>query len=113
METNMLRYLLAGAALVGALGAQPALAESYKFTLYNHSKYAIVGFETFENGQWSEWKDVGVDQDEHQVMDWRSAEGSCNVPFRIIYEEVQTEQYTVNWCKIKNIHVYNDRVTAD
>jgi len=46
-------------------------------------------------------------------MDWNSSEGNCVVPFRIIYEEIQTEQYKVDWCKIKNIHVYNDRVTAD
>jgi len=40
----MLRSLLLCVGLAGMLGAGPALAESYKFTLYNHSKYAISGF---------------------------------------------------------------------
>jgi hypothetical protein len=109
----MLRHVLLCGCLVGTLAATPALADSYKFTLYNHSKYAIVGFETYEDGKWSEWRDVGVDIDEHQTMDWNSSEGDCTVPFRIIYADIETEQYKVNWCKIKNIHVYNDRVTAD
>jgi hypothetical protein len=109
----MTRYFLLCAGLIGTLAAGPAVAESYKFTLYNHSKYAIEGFQTYENGKWDSWKNVGVDQDEHQVMDWNSNEGNCVVPFRIIYAEVETEQYKVDWCKIKNIHVYNDRVTAD
>jgi hypothetical protein len=109
----MLRSLFLGVGLVGALAVAPAMAESYKFTLYNHSKYDIVGFQTLENGKWSKWDNVGVEQDEHQVMDWNSSAGNCVVPFRIIYEEVETEQYKVDWCKISNIHVYNDRVTAD
>ena len=48
--------------LIGALAAGPALAESYKFTLYNHSKYAIEGFQTYEKGHWDSWKNVSVDQ---------------------------------------------------
>jgi hypothetical protein len=109
----MLRYPLLCVGLIGTLAAGPAMAESYKFTLYNHSKYSIVGFATLENDKWSEWRNVGVEPDEHQVMDWNSNEGNCVVPFRIIYAEIETEQYKVDWCKINNIHVYNDRVTAD
>jgi len=96
-----MRYLLLCGGLMGALAAGPAIADSYKFTLYNHSKYAIEGFQTFEKGKWDTWDNVSVDQDEHQTMDWNSNEGNCVVPFRIIYEEVKTEQYKVDWCKIK------------
>jgi hypothetical protein len=46
-------------------------------------------------------------------MNWNSAEGDCVVPFRIIYKDVETEQYKVDWCKISNIRVHNDSVTAD
>ena len=59
----MLRHTLLSLGLVAAL-ATPALAESYKFTLYNHSKYAITGFQTLENGKWSTWSGVSVDADE-------------------------------------------------
>jgi hypothetical protein len=46
-------------------------------------------------------------------MDWNSDEGDCVVPFRIIYKDVETEQYKVDWCKISHIRVHNDSVTAD
>ena len=46
-------------------------------------------------------------------MDWKSNAGDCEVPFRLIYKEVETEQYTVDWCKINGIRVHNDSVTAD
>jgi len=43
-----MRYLLLCGGLIGALAVGPAIADSYKFTLYNHSKYAIEGFQTYE-----------------------------------------------------------------
>jgi|SRR5580704_16504632 hypothetical protein len=109
----MLRAVLLGAGLMGMVATSASAADTYKFTLYNHSKYPIVGFQTYENGKWDTWRNVGVGIDEKQAMDWNSNEGNCVVPFRIIYADVQTEQYQVDWCKISNIHVYNDRVTAD
>ena len=48
-----------------------------------------------------------------QVMDRNSSEGDCNAPFRIIYKDIETEQYTVDWCKIRNVRVHDDSVTAD
>ena len=93
--------------------ATPALADSYKFTLQNDSKYVISGFETFEDNKWSTWSGVSVKPGESQVMNWNSDAGDCTVPFRIIYKDVQTEQYTVDWCKISNVRVQDDTVTAD
>jgi hypothetical protein len=46
-------------------------------------------------------------------MDWNTDKGDCNVPFKIIYKDIETEQYTVDWCKISHIRVNNDDVTAD
>jgi hypothetical protein len=43
----MFPRFLTSLALLGALFAAPALAESYKFTMHNESKYAITGFETY------------------------------------------------------------------
>jgi hypothetical protein len=107
-------HLILSLALFGAAAAAiPAHAESYKFTLHNESKYAIEGFETFEDGKWSTWKGVEVGVGESQLMDWNSSEGECKVPFRIIYKDVETEQYSVDWCKISNIRVHDDSVTAD
>ena len=104
---------LAFIALTAVLAAPPAFASSYKFELHNESKYAITGFQTFEDGKWSTWSGVGVDPGETQSMDWQSSAGDCVVPFRIIYKDVETEQYKVDWCKIGNIRVHDDSVTAD
>jgi hypothetical protein len=99
--------------LFGALVVTPALAESYKFSLHNESQYAISCFQTYEDGKWSTWSGVNVPPGATQGMDWNSSEGDCKVPFRIIYKDVETEQYTVDWCKISNIRVHDDSVTAD
>jgi hypothetical protein len=46
-------------------------------------------------------------------MDWNSSAGDCTVQFRIIYKDIETEQYKVDWCKISHIRVHNDSFTAD
>ena len=99
--------------LLVALLATPALASSYKFTLDNKSQYPITGFQTYEDGKWSTWSNVGVGPGESQVMDWNTDSGDCVVPFRIIYKDVETEQYKVDWCKISTITVHDDKVTAE
>jgi len=109
----MIPRFIASLGLLGLLAATPAFADSYKFTLHNESKYPIIGFQTYEDGKWSTWSGVDVDAGESQVMDWQSDAGDCVVPFRIMYKDVETEEYKVNWCKISNIRVHNDSVTAD
>ncbi len=109
-----MRYrLLTSLGLLSALIATPALADSYKFLMHNELQYAITGFQTFEDGKWSTWSGVNIPPGETLTMDWNSSEGNCNVPFRIIYKDIETEQYTVDWCKISNIRVHDDKVTAD
>ena len=99
--------------LVGGIATTAAAGESYKFKLHNESKYEITGFQTFEDGKWSTWSGVSVAPDETQTMDWQSDEGDCVVPFRIIYKDIETEQYKVDWCKISTITVHDDKVTAE
>jgi hypothetical protein len=109
----MSQRFLANLVLIGATMITPAFAASYKFTLHNESQYSISGFETFEDNKWSTWSGVAVPPGASEVMDWNSSEGDCKVPFRIIYKDVETEQYTVDWCTIRNIRVHDDSVTAD
>ena len=106
------RFMFA-VSVIGTISTTAALAESYKFELHNESKYEITGFQTFEDGKWSTWSNVGVAPGETQTMDWQSDEGDCVVPFRIIYKDIETEQYKVDWCKIGNITVHDDSVTAE
>ena len=105
--------LLTALGLLGALMVAPAFAAAYKFMLHNELRYAITGFQTYEDDKWSTWSGVSVGPGESQQMDWNSSEGDCVVPFRIIYKDVETEQYKVDWCKIGNIRVHDDSVTAD
>jgi len=109
----MARSWLVSLGLLFCLASTSASAETYKFTMHNESKYAISGFQTFEDGKWSTWSGVAVEPGESQSMDWNTDAGDCVVPFRIIYKEVQTEQYKVDWCKISNIRIHDDSVTAD
>ncbi len=97
----------------GALTMTSAMADPYKFNLQNDSKYVITGFETFEDSKWSTWSGVSIKPGETLVMNWNSDAGDCEVPFRIIYKDVETEQYTVDWCKISNVRVQDNMVTAD
>lgn len=99
--------------LAGGIAAPAMAGESYKFQLHNESKYEITGFQTYENGKWSTWSGVSIAPGETESMDWQSDEGDCVVPFRIIYKDIETEQYKVDWCKISNVRVHDDSVTAD
>jgi hypothetical protein len=100
--------------LACALGAltTTAGAEDYKFHLINKTtKYTITGFQTYENDKWSTWSGVELAPGDEIDMNWGANEGSCVVPFRVVYAEVQTEQYKVDWCKVHNIIVSDDDVT--
>ena len=85
---------------------------TYKFHLLNKTtQYTITGFQTYEDDKWSTWSNVKLAPGEETDMDWGSAEGDCVVPFRVIYAEIQTEQYKVDWCKVHNIIVSDTDVT--
>jgi hypothetical protein len=100
-------------ALVLATLATTALAgDNYKFHLINKTtKYTITGFQTYENGTWSTWSGVTLAPGEETDMNWGANTGDCVVPFRVIYAEIQTEQYKVYWCKVQNIMVSDTDVT--
>ena len=106
----MLRRALSAVLAASALAAAPCSAATYSFTLHNDSSYAINGFETKEDGAWSKWEGVKAGPGETQQMNWTSANAECNVPFRVIYKDVETEEYVIDWCKISNIHDENDKV---
>lgn len=106
------RFAVALSLAIIAYGTGALASETYKFHLVNKTtKYTITGFQTYENGTWSTWSNVKLAPGEEQDMDWGSNEGNCVVPFRVIYAEIQTEQYQVDWCKVKNIVVSDTDVT--
>jgi hypothetical protein len=107
---SLLRFAVLG--LVMAALATAALATDYKFQLINKTtQYTITGFQTYENGAWSTWSGVKIAPGEETTMNWGANTGDCVVPFRVIYAEIQTEQYQVDWCKVKNIVVTDTDVT--
>ena len=107
------RKTLFAAGVVAAAAATPATAEQYTFTLHNESEYKISGFQTYEDGKWSSWTSFTLAPGQSTPMNWNSDSGDCKVPFRILYKDVETEQYTIDWCKITNIHVNDDEVYGD
>ena len=110
---SLLARVLGSAALLGLAAARPAVAEEYTFTLHNESDYKINGFQTFEDGKWSSWSSFTLAPGQSTPMNWNSDSGECKVPFRIIYKDAETEQYTIDWCKVTNIHVKDDEVYGD
>jgi hypothetical protein len=112
-ETNMRNVVLILVGLIATASADMASAASYKFQLHNDSEYEVTGFQTYEDGEWSTWSNVHAAPGETQTMDWNTDKGDCVVPFRIIYKDVETEQYKVNWCEISHIRIHDDKVTAD
>ena len=107
---SLMRVAVLGIGLIAL--AATAMAADYKFQLLNKTtKYTITGFQTFEDGKWSTWSGVSLAPGEETSMNWGANEGQCVVPFRVLYAEVQTEQYKVDWCKVKNIIVTDDDVT--
>ena len=106
------RFAVAFGLAALAFATSASAGETYKFHLANKTtKYTITGFQTYENGKWSTWSGVSLAPGEEQDMDWGSNEGSCVVPFRVVYAEIQTEQYQVDWCKVHNINVSDTDVT--
>jgi hypothetical protein len=109
MKSLLRLAVIAAIALFAVTGMA---AETYKFHLINKTtKYTITGFETLENGTWSKWTGVSVAPGEEIDMDWGSNAGNCVVPFRVLYAEIETEQYQVDWCKVHNIIVSDTDVT--
>ena len=107
------RKALVSAGIFAAVVASPATAEEYSFTLHNESEYKINGFQTYEDGKWSSWTSFTLAPGQSTPMNWNSDSGECKVPFRIIYKDAETEQYTIDWCKVTNIHVKDDEVYGD
>ena len=92
----------------------PALAvDTYKIKLINESQHEITGIQTFENGKWSDWSRVDVLPGDMLDMTWGADVGDCTAPFRLRQKTIETEQHTVDWCKISAIHVLDDGVTAE
>ena len=107
---SLLRHAILGFGMVALASA--ATAADYKFQLINKTtKYTITGFQTYEKGTWSTWSGVTIAPGEESAMNWGGNEGNCTVPFRVIYAEIQTEQYEVDWCKVHNIIVTDTDVT--
>ena len=89
-----------------------AVAENYKFSSGNKTtKYTITGYQTVEHGTWSTRTGVSLAPGEEATIGWGANEGKCVVPFRVIYSEIETEQYQVDWCKVTNIIVSDTDVT--
>ena len=107
-------FLAILAALTGtAVSAQAA--DTYKFNLHNKSSdYVINGFRTYENGAWSKnWIDFKLKPGESAEMDWGSDEGNCVVPFKVDWVGYESEKFSVDWRKVKNIYMKDQGFSFD
>jgi hypothetical protein len=104
-ELKMFKKLLAISSLIlAALVSSSAFATTeYDFDLVNNSKTVIKGFETKEEGKWSDnWLDGTVKPGETFHMHWGSGDGHCVVPFRVKWADGHpADEMSVDWCKQK------------
>jgi hypothetical protein len=95
---------------LAALLSHSAWAGEYAFKLHNKAPgYNIVGFSTYQDGQWSKnWLDKGdrIRPGQSVSMDWNSDGGDCVVPFRVTWENYGSEQFKLDWCKgVHNVYM--------
>lgn len=95
---------------LAALLSHSAWAGEYAFKLHNKAPgYNIVGFSTYQDGQWSKnWLDSGdrIRPGQSASMEWNSDDGDCVVPFRVTWENYGSEQFKLDWCKgVRNVYM--------
>lgn len=95
---------------LAALLSHSAWAGEYAFKLHNKAPgYNIVGFSTYQDGQWSKnWLESGdrIRPGQSASMDWNSDDGDCVVPFRVTWENYGSEQFKLDWCKgVRNVYM--------
>ena len=112
----MLKTTIFCGVILGMLSWNQVQAEStYKFHLHNDStQYTINAFYTKEDGKWSKnWLDLTLKPGEEVEMDWGSDEGNCTVPFKVGWVGYDAEEFTTDWCNLKNLHMKDNAFTVD
>ena len=102
-------------AAVGALAlAGAANAASWKFKVYNKSNTAAIEFRTQEDGEWSSnWITERIEPGDYFDMDFGNDKGDCTVRTQIRFTDGSYFDTNVDYCKISNLYIYENRLRGD
>jgi hypothetical protein len=103
------------AAVIGALALSgSANAASWKFKVYNKSETAAIEFRTQEDGEWSSnWISERIEPGDHFDMDFGTDKGDCTVRTQIRFTDGTHFDANVNYCKISNLYIYENKLQGD
>lgn len=106
------RTALAVSALL--LACVPASAAEWKFKVYNKSQTAAVEFRTQEDGEWSKnWISDRIEPGDTFNMDFGHDDGNCKVRTQIRFTDGTYFDADVDYCKVSNLYVFEQRMTWD
>ena len=102
-------------AVMGALAlGGSAHAAQWKFKVYNKSETAAVEFRTQEDGEWSSnWISDRIEPGDHFDMDFGTDKGDCTVRTQIRFTDGTYFDANVDYCKISNLYIYENRLRGD
>jgi hypothetical protein len=106
---------LLGVAVIAAFAcAGSAEAGSWKFKVYNKSNTAAVEFRTQEDGEWSSnWITERIEPGDSFDMDFGTDQGDCTVRTQIRFTDGSYFDANVDYCKISNLYIYENRLRGD
>jgi hypothetical protein len=105
-----------GAALIAfAMTASFAVAgDHWKFNVINKSNTAALEFRTQEDGEWSKnWISDRIQPGDTFNMDFGTAKGDCEVRTQIHFADGSKFDAPVDYCKVTNLYIHDDKLTWD
>ncbi len=100
---------------IAALVSVPSYAgEHWKFNVVNKSETAAVEFRTQEDGEWSKnWIADRIEPGDTFVMDFGTDKGDCTVRTQIHFTDGSSFDADVDYCKVSNLYIHEDKLTWD
>jgi hypothetical protein len=92
----------------------PASAAEWKFNVVNRGTHPALELRTQEEGEWSEnWLESRLEPGKSIVLDFETDEGECTVRTQITFTDGSKFDANVNYCQVKTLTIYDDRLTGN
>jgi hypothetical protein len=105
-----------GAAVIASamMGSLAFAGDHWKFNVVNQSSTAAIEFRTQEDGEWSKnWISDRIQPGDTFNMDFGSSNGDCEVRTQIHFADGSKFDAPVDYCKVTNLYIHDDKLTWD
>jgi hypothetical protein len=86
----------------------------WKFNVINKSNTPAVEFRTQEDGEWSSnWISDRIQPGDTFNMDFGTSKGDCTVRTQIQFADGGKFDAQVDYCKVNNLYIHDDKITWD